>query len=41
MHRDPKSDVKNSNNTTLDHNNQTYKDKHDNRSGQLDPNQDK
>lgn len=38
MFGDPKTDVKNSNNTTLDHNNQTYKDNHDNRLGQLDTN---
>lgn len=30
-----KSDIKNNNNTTLDRNNWTYKDNHDNRSGQL------
>lgn len=38
---DPKSDANNSSNTTLDHNNSTYKSNQDNRSEQLNPNNDK
>ena len=35
---DPESDVKNSNNTTQDHNNKTYNDANNNRANQKNPN---
>ena len=38
---DQKSDVHNSNNTDLSHNNNEYKSAQDNRSDQLNPNNDK
>lgn len=41
MFRDPKSDVKNNNNITLNHNNKIYKKDADNTSDQLDKKQDK